>query len=178
MPRLKAGCYKAESLLEYISLPEQVGMFQTFQIRRHLKGCADCRKIEVRVRSECAAYFAPEPEITTSLLRVYSKLQKDETLILKGWKLDTRQAPTTRQTLVNGGWLFRGGLALASLVVVGLVVFNSGNNEDSDRLARRQQEPKPPMAQIRIEQPGRVKVHYVEPELLQTMEFETTSARY
>ncbi len=178
MPRLK--CYKPESLLEYISLPEQVGFWQTFQIKRHLKGCADCRKIETRVRSECAAYFAPEPEITTSLLRVYSKLQKDETLILKGWKLDTgKRTPTARQRLVNGGWAFRGGLALASLVMVGLVVSNSGlnNNDDSERLARRS-EPKPPMAQIRIEQPGRVKVHYVEPELLQTMEFETTSARY
>ncbi len=178
MQRRKASCFKPEMLLEYISLPEQVGTWRTFQIRRHLKGCADCRKIETQVRSEVASYFAPEPEITSSLLRVYSRLQKDETLILKGWKLDGRRAPTARQTFVNGGWLFRGGLAVASLVIVAMVAFNSGSNEDAERYARLRQETKPPMAQIRIEQPGRVKVHYVEPELLQTMEFETTSARY
>lgn len=151
---------------------------KAFQVKRHLRRCSDCSAAATEIRTQCDSYFAPQPEITSSLLRVYSRLQKDETLILKGWKLDVRPQRTTRQSLLSGGWLFRGGLAMASLIIAGMVVMNSGSNEESEKVAARRSEPRIPMAQIRIEQPGRVNVHYVEPELLQTMEFETTSARY
>ena len=152
---------------------------KAFRVKYHLRRCEPCQKVETKIRAQCESYFAPQPEITSSLLRVYSRLQKDETLILKGWKLDTgRPQRTTSQRLLAGGWLFRGGLAAASIVIVGVLTLNRGNADEDERIAARRMEPRVPMAQIRIEQPGRVKVHYVEPELLQTMEFETTSARY
>lgn len=172
-------CLKPETLLEYISLPEEFGRVKAFRVKLHLRRCADCQKVESQIRQQCDSYFAPQPEITSSLLRVYSRLQKDETLILKGWKLDTaRPQRSASQRLLAGGWLFRGSLAAASIVIVGVLTLSRNNAEEDQRIAARRMEPKVPMAQIRIEQPGRVKVHYVEPELLQTMEFETTSARY
>ncbi len=172
-------CLKPETLLEFVSLPEEMGRLQVLKIRWHLRSCEPCQAVEAQVRTQCARYFHPEPEITSSLLRVYSRLQRDETLILKGWKLDEpRSVKTAQHALLREGWLFRGGLALASLIMVGVVAFSSTQNEEGEKVAVRRNENRPPLAQIRIEQPGRVKVHYVEPELLQTMEFETTSARY
>ena len=117
----------------------------------------------------------------SSLLRVYSKLQNDETLVLKGWKLNDsaiRQKHQQRAALPK--WLFHGGVAVASLSIVLLAVssrFSPTENGKELHNAMNNLNNSLPYAQIRIEDRNRVKVHYVQPELLQTIEFETTGQR-
>jgi hypothetical protein len=105
-------------------------------------------------------------------LRVYSRLQADETLILKGWKLNNvKRRKEVSGFLLNEGWLFRGGVFLGLGAVVGAVVFSSLNQKP---LSPEGIPLKGPFAQIRLQEKNKVKVHYLQPELLHTIEFETT----
>ena len=89
------------------------------------------------IKTKWDAYFSPEPELTSSLIRVYSRLQNDETLILKGWKL-SEQRPTKSlgHRLLAEGWLFAGLFrwALAhcfSLVVTQVKSMKNGPGSDT-----------------------------------------------
>ncbi len=110
----------------------------------------------------------------SSLMRVYSRLQKDETLILKGWKLNEgRHKKSLGGILVNGGWLFRGAVSMGlAAVVISVVMSQQSNGKQSNAVIQQG-----PLAQIRLENKNGVRVHYLQPEVLQTIEFETTRAR-
>ncbi len=141
--------------------------------------CPRCREKVTSLKASWEAYFTPEPEIAPSLMRVYSKLQKDETLILKGWKLSKPGARATlSERLFREGWVFRGAVSaagLATLVFIGVSRFSSAPAPvEAVALATK---PQLPFAQIRIQEKDAVRVHYVQPELLESVEFETTSRR-
>lgn len=171
------SCPKQERLLEYVSVPDEMSFTARTTLRAHLSVCGKCRETAETVRQKCEAYLNPAPDITSSLLKVYSRLQNDETLILKGWKLsDVQTARPTRERALRSGWAFRGGLAFAVLLLMVSVLVSQFQSGTTEMVAERHAVPKVPLAQIRIEDRNTVKVHYVQPELLQSMEFETTSA--
>lgn len=123
------------------------------------------------------AYFQPEPEIASSLLRVYSRLQKDETLILKGWKLrEFRSHRPSAARLFMRSWGFPTGIAVALglFAVVFSPAFQSQQPQENDRLATLNTEV--PLSPIRVRDKNSVKVRYVQPQLLHSMEFETVSS--
>ena len=172
------SCPKSEVLLEFISIPKDISFFQRFKTQWHARKCPSCRHQIAVLRKRWESFFAPEPDVTSSLLKVYSRLQNDETLILKGWKLGAeRPKPHLGVHLLQQGWFFRGAVSVG---LGGFVVFFAMNQwqaqkNDSARLVQETFSSKEvPMAQIRIEEKDRVKVRYVEPELLQSIEFETT----
>ena len=171
-------CPNQESLLEFVSIPDELSFLLKLGFRVHLSVCRKCRKTAQQIEAKCQTYFHPQPEVTSSLLRVYSRLQKDETLVLKGRKLaELRTGPRSwNELLFSGGWLFRGGVVGTMAVLVLLVIAQLGSDSHRERL-NQNQAVKVPLAQFRIEDRNTVKVHYVQPELLQSMEFETTSAR-
>jgi len=176
------SCPKPEKLLELFTIPGEISFSQRALTKSHAFFCADCQAKLTNLKSSWEHYFKPEPDITSSLLKVYSRLQKDETLILKGWKLG--EAPRkrgARHVLFNEGWLFRGsvGLGMAALVAV-LAVGPLNKTQTKDDLvvdSFKSAKADLPLMQIRTEDKDSVKVRYLQPELLQTIEFETTSAR-
>jgi len=178
---LRRSCPKEERLLELASVAAEMRRTERLRLKWHLSGCADCRTQVDELRMAFESYLAPEPDIATSLLRVYGKLQADQTLLLKGWKLnETRQTTDWKSVLFNRGWLFRGGLAVAGLAVAWGVWFAPGSTNTA--MAPLPQAPPdsigaPPWAQIRIEDRNSVRVHFVRPELVHSSEFETVSGR-
>jgi hypothetical protein len=117
-------------------------------------------------------YFQPEPEIASSLLKVYSRLQRDETLILKGWKLgDFRSPRPSFAKLFLLSWGFPTGIAVAAGFFA--VVFSPAFRSSAEQTQVSLREAPVPLAPIRIRDRNSVKVHYVQPELLHSMEFET-----
>lgn len=181
---MRLKCPKQESLFEYISIPREISLWKRLAIRLHTASCRNCQERMSTIKTKWDAYFTPEPELASSLIRVYSRLQNDETLILKGWKLsEQRPQSSLRRRLFAEGWLFRGAvsLSLGSLLLLFVVtqvrsmrdmtspenVAQSSNVSTNENI---------PFAQIRIEDKNRIQVHYVRPELLQSMEFETVSA--
>ena len=126
-------------------------------------------------------------------MRVYGRLKRDETLILKGWKLsDTRPVLRKREfSLVH--MLGATGVAAGVGALVLLIgpsggpstqtyqasISNGGlqhiNMMSEPVLLRRQ--PELPLARIRRQERNTIQVHYVQPELLQSIEFETTGNR-
>jgi len=126
-------------------------------------------------------FFAPEPDITSSLLNIYSRLQRDETLILKGWKLNdvkSHHKPAQAAEKNWSAWVF-GSTAAVSVAAAGLFFLNlpTGGElqkEMSNATARPLSDRSVPFAQLRFEDKNRIKVQYVQPELLHTIEFETT----
>lgn len=179
-------CPKPESLFEYVSIPNELSISEKAPRWLHLKSCPDCRdKVQV-FRQRWESLFSPEPDITSSLLRVYSRLQRDETLVLKGWKLgDSRHQKRRAENAVVHDWAFRGAIAASLLGVLGFIGWTQLNSRElgkevlnaSGQLTIPGTSANVPFAQIRIEDKNRIKVHYVQPQLLQTMEFETTNAR-
>lgn len=168
-------CLSQDCLLEYVSIPQEVSAWKKLHVRLHTVKCDACQNKLSSIRKNWDSYFAPETDITSSLLKVYSRLQTDETLILKGWKLGEFQRRRDMNTaLFKGGWLFRGavslGLAGLAVFVVLSQVSQNKTIEPRSTIASNQL----PLAQIRVEEKNTVKVHYLEPELLQTIEFETT----
>ena len=106
--------------------------------------------------------------------KVYSKLQNDETLILKGWKLgESQRRRNFNTTLMNGGWLFRGAVSVGLAAVLVFVIFAQISSNKSEHHPIIASNNPLPLAQIRVEEKNKVRVHYLEPELLQTIEFET-----
>lgn len=171
---LRPKCPTQEKLLEFHTIPQEINFFQRGRIKYHLLSCEPCTEKLKTLKAHWQQYFSPEPDITSSLMRVYSRLQKDETLILKGWKLnETRTHNNLRGILFSGSWLFRGAISVALAAVVLSVVMTQQNNSREVNTSN----PAQPLAQIRLENKNGVKVHYLQPELLQTIEFETTRGK-
>ncbi len=172
-------CPKQEQLLEFATLASELSASQRIRYGWHKFRCADCRKSLEAIQQKWQIYFTPEPETASSLIKVFSKLQKDETLILKGWKLGNVTPRRAPQRAIREGWLFRGGVSVgvaAALVLVLTSRFKSPL-EVQPQSASLNTHPEAPLAQIRYEEKNGVQVHYVKPELLQSIEFETTSGR-
>lgn len=166
-------CPEQDLLLEYHSIRQEIPLFKRTCLHVHLTSCAPCRQRVERIESMWKAYFKPEPDITSSLLSVYSKLQTDETLILKGWKLgEAKRKKNWGGVLFQEGWLFRGAISFGVFALLGLAVFSQLTTETPVQPLVAQS--KAPLAQIRVEDKNTLKVHYLEPQLLQTIEFETT----
>jgi hypothetical protein len=168
-------CPQSEILLEFVSIPDEMSRIKRMQLRSHMFLCAPCQSKVTSLRKGWSKFLVPEPDVTSSLMRVYSRLQKDETLILKGWKFgETVPRRNMESILLKEGWLFRGMIGVGLTVAIALVLHNQ-------QFQRNTPTPAPvrhtPLAQIRVEGKNNVKVHYLEPELLQTVEFETASSR-
>lgn len=161
-------CPRPEALLEYVTISSELNLVTRLFLKGHLLSCAPCRESVARLEANWKRFFMPETDITLSLMRVFSRLKKDETLILKGWKLD--QAKSREFAVKN--WLFRGAISLG---VLGLAVATLPQllKGKSDRAQTRLQ--KLPVAQFRFEDRNGVRVQYFRPELLESIEFRTTS---
>ncbi len=168
-------CPSKDSLLEYVSISTELSLWKRVSVRSHSVSCTHCREQIQNLQEMWANCLTPEPDVTTSVMRVFSRLQKDETLVLKGWKLDAvvrRRSAST--VLLNGGWLFRGGVSVGiAALVVFLLIGQLRGPADSVPMAVNNLS-LVPLAKIRVEDKNRVQVHYVQPELLQSIEFETT----
>ena len=171
---LRPKCPGQEKLLEFFTIPQEMNLAKRGFLKYHLFRCQSCAEKLQSLKLNWNEYFSPEPDVTSSLMRVYSRLQKDETLILKGWKLNkTKQTRNLTGVLVNGGWLFRGAISLALAgVVLSVVITQQNETRDNNSISQP-----PPLAQIRLENKNGVKVHYLQPELLQSIEFETTRSK-
>lgn len=177
MPLL--NCPNAEDLLELVTIPNEISLVKRLSLKARVRFCASCREKVEKIENTWQGYFSPEPEITSSLLNVYSRLQKDETLILKGWKLEDARIASRRtlsQKAFQGGWLFRGGVSLAAAGLVAFIGATSLQQEETLNEVNMSASAEVPRVQIRIRDKDRVKVHYIQPKLLQTIEFETASA--
>ncbi len=172
------NCPKTEGLLEFVSIPKEISLTRRLKHKLHLSTCQNCRERSQILEKKWSAFFTPEPEVTSSLLRVYSSLQKDETLILKGWKLSKSQPRKSFSPLVwlAEGWLFRGGVVAALVGVFSLVLWGRYSGMDRGKELSNAAATIP-FAQIRMEDKNRIKVHYIQPELLQSIEFETTDQK-
>lgn len=165
------NCPKSEDFLELVSIPEELSLISKLGLRAHLSFCSSCKSCFESTQLAWTNFLKPEPEITSSLLKVYSQLQNDETLILKGWKLgNQKRTKELSGFLFNEGWLFRGGVFLSLGILVGVIAFSTLSQKPLEKEAL----PLGPLAQIRQQEKNKVKVHYLQPELLHTIEFETT----
>lgn len=164
------NCPDQELLLEFITIPQEVALKNRLLLSLHLKTCKRCQEQSASVQRKWNSYFKPEPEITSSLIKVYSKLKQDETLILKGWKLGETESRAKKSQLTSN-WLFRGAIAASLLLIFSIALFQSNNSTPELSASNDSQVP---YAQIRLEEKNRVKVQYMKPELLQTVEFETS----
>jgi hypothetical protein len=167
------SCPKPENLFEWVSIPQELPLWSKVALGTHTMTCSSCQDQVESLRRTWQAYFTPEPDITSTLMKVYSRLQKDETLILKGWKLGEFR-PEANRLSWSQHWVVRGGLVMGLGSIVGLVVLTTGIRGDKTGVALMASA-KVPLAQIRYEDKNIVKVRYVQPELLQSIEFETTS---
>ncbi|NBT58773.1 hypothetical protein EBT16_08325, partial [bacterium] len=85
------NCLEPEEFLELVSIPEELSFVSRISMKSHLAFCGHCKSAFQGTQRTWAEFLKPEPDITSSLLKVYSRLQSDETLILKGWKLDNQR---------------------------------------------------------------------------------------
>ena len=166
-------CPKEDNFLQVVSVPDEISAVSKFFFKAHLAICSSCRLNFEKTQATWMSFLKPEPEITSSILKVYSRLQNDETLILKGWKLGkSRKNQNLNGFLFQEGWLFRGSVFLGVGVIVAALVFSNLSQKSIDKT---QIGIGPvPFAQIRQQEKNKVKVHYLQPELLHTIEFETT----
>lgn len=172
-------CPKSEKLLEYVSIREEMTLPLRLGIGVHCWRCHKCKAQVAAIQKSWSSIFAPEPDVTSSLLRVYSKLQNDQTLILKGWKLDTaRPVQRTVRKPSTMIWPAAAGFAVAALLTGGSLfqwrsIWNAEPLPTAAVSLTGEDESDSPLAQVRIEDKNSVKVQYVRPQLLQTIEFET-----
>lgn len=172
-------CPDTQALFELVSMPRELSLARRTFLNTHNRFCADCRQKASALTERWAAVFAPEIDVTSSLLRVYSRLQRDETLVIKGWKLsETRQASHAARAAQD--WMFRGAVAFGALAVavwvVGPEVFSTNGQKalmNASAPIQARSARSAPFAQIRTEDKNSIKVHYVQPELLHSVEFET-----
>lgn len=173
------NCPKMESLLEFVTIPSEMPRWDRFTFKVHALTCQSCQEKISSIQTKWDAFFRPEPDVTSSLIKVYSRLQKDETLILKGWKLDgvTPARVSLPASWLRQGWVFRGGVSLGLASLIMLLVFSQIKTEESvSYTSTVPHSMNLPVAQFRVEDKNSIKVHYVQPELIQSMEFETTSS--
>lgn len=171
-------CPKEEKLLQWLSIRQDLSLSSRVGTRVHLRTCRTCREKAAGIKSRLELAFSPQPDIASSLIRVYQRLQQDETLILKGWKIGELSAhPRRSRNWLASGWLFRGAVAmgLGSIAVIFVMADRGAIGGSPTQVARNRSEI--PFAQIRFEDKNRVQVHYIKPELVQSVEFETTGAR-
>ena len=177
-------CPKPEALFEFISIAHELSFREKAPRWIHIKTCQDCKDKSVAFARKWESMLSPEPDITSSILKVYSRLQRDETLILKGWKLGENRRDRRNDSASLSNWAFRGTIAASLLAVIGFVGWSQLNSRDGGKELLNASAPlitpghsaSIPFAQIRIQDKNRIKVQYVQPQLLQTMEFETTNA--
>ncbi|MBI1860959.1 MAG: hypothetical protein HYR96_08580 [Deltaproteobacteria bacterium] len=162
------ACPKADKLFEWISIPSEVPRFSRVRLCLHLRFCKPCKTRCAQIEENWQNCLVPEPDVTASIMRVYASLKRDETLILKGWKLGENRR--------SGGnaWLFPSAVALGALALA--VWVSAPSTLLSFTKSPKAMKDDSPLAQIRYEDKNRVQVHYVKPELLQSIEFETASA--
>lgn len=170
---LKKTCLNSDSLFKYFSVRNEIKFFEKTKIFFHLRKCSQCEFKYKTIQNTWNEYFTPEPEIASSLVKIYAKLQRDETLILKGWKLENfTQNYKLNHWLFNRGWLYYGGVPTALAAVITFLAVSQ--NAKNQPLVAKQT---PPYAQIRYEDNNKVNVIYVKPELLHRVEFQTTRTR-
>lgn len=175
---MRLRCPKTESLMEFVTIPSEMSRWTRFSFKAHTLACKNCQEKISAIQTKWNSFFHPEPDVTSSLIKVYSRLQKDETLILKGWKLEGVKpaAPSLPTSLLRQGWVFRGGVSMGLASILMLLVFSQMRPENEDQMTKAvPHSANLPLAQFRVEDKNSIKVHYVQPELLQSMEFETTS---
>jgi hypothetical protein len=182
----------AEELFEYVSIPQELSVWKRARIALFIRFDPQCRQQVEKMQSTWASYFKPEPDVMDSVMRVYSKLRSDETLILKGWKLcDARPVIKPKREFSVFQVLAASGVAAS----VGAVVLWTGPAGNSGLAVANFEEPSglqsvqrisnpiqlkrqdPPMARVRIQDRNTIQVHYMQPELLQSIEFETTGGQ-
>jgi hypothetical protein len=170
------SCPNTEQLLEGVSIPGELPFWSHFLLKTHVRFCAACEQKQLSLKSTWEAYFQPDPEVATSVLKVYSRLQKDETLILKGWKLgDFRnQKRDGNLHFFLRTWGFPTGIA-AALGVSALFYSPAFQTENGKTQLASRTSSSVPLSQVRVREKNSVKVHYVQPELIHSMEFETVS---
>ncbi len=170
-------CPSQERLLSYETIPDETSKSLRLWISVHLLMCHGCRDTRKKIRETWDAYFSQPLDVTSSLIRVLGRLQKDETLILKGWKLGRSRRPVGTEAWLRQGWVFRGGVVAGLAGIAFLLVSNSTKMEPEVALRPVPQSATIPLTEIREEAKHGVKVHYVQPQLLQSIEFETMSTR-
>lgn len=171
-------CPSVDSLREYVSISSEIPLRKRLALKSHALLCSSCQREMEKIRGIWKAYFTPEPDVTSSLIRVFSRLQKDETLILKGWKLNSNQQSEARRAFLREGWLFRGAVSLGFGALAFILVstgIQSNDEPPMTEVVNRSASMGMPTAQFRVEEKNSIRVHYVKPELLESMEFETTS---
>jgi hypothetical protein len=173
MPKFR--CLSSDALFKYFSVRNEVRLFDQVKTFFHLKKCTQCESKYKTIQNTWKEYFTPEPEIAPSLIKVYAKLQRDETLVLKGWKLENfSQSYKLNHWLFNRGWLYYGSVPTALAAVITFLAV-SQNSKNPPVVANNKQSL--PYAQIRYEDSNKVNVIYVKPELLHRVEFQTTRTR-
>ncbi len=165
------GCPKTETILEWVSIPSEMSRFQRLRLLWHTAVCRTCRGHRDQIRSSWYSTLLSEPDVTDSIIRVYSRLKHDETLCLKGWKLG--QSRTNARVWLFPGAVATGVLALTLWVAIPSTPLVPTGNSAPATLSGRDT----PLAQIRFEDKNRIQVHYVRPELLHSLEFETASGQ-
>jgi hypothetical protein len=170
------NCPKQETLFQVVTIPHEVGFWSKALVRIHTSTCPQCKASCSQMEKRWQGVFSPEPELTSSLLKVYSRLQTDETLILKGWKLGSvgTRRRGAGEWLLASGWLFRGSVAFGLTTVVTLFVWSQFGLDQRTKEVNNASTPLP-YVQIRTEDTNRIKVQYVQPELLHSLEFETSN---
>ncbi len=171
----RPSCPNSESLLELVSIPGEMSRWALLKTKAHLFRCVPCQGKLSHIRATWNSFIQPEPEVASSLMKVYARLQRDETLVLKGWKLgDIRGLRPSNARLFFRSWAFPTGIAMA----LGLsVVFFSPAFRPAEPMEDLASVTSPniPLSAIRTRDRNSVKVRYVRPQLLQSMEFETVS---
>ncbi|MBY0369800.1 hypothetical protein K2X33_03880 [bacterium] len=174
---MRRNCPKPESLLEVLSIPTEMGRLNRWKVQAHTLACKPCQQKMANLRQTWNSYFQPEPEIATSLLRVYSRLQQDETLVLKGWKLGEFRSPRISPArLFMRSWGFPTGIAVA--LGISAVIFSPAfQAQEESLLAEAQPTRTLPRAAVRVREGNAVRVQYAQPKLLHSVEFETVSTQ-
>ncbi len=158
----------------FLSMPAEMGRWERLKVRTHLVRCLPCQEKKAHIKATFDSYFQPEPEVASSLLRVYSRLQRDETLILKGWKLnDFRSQRPSPARLFARSWGFPAGIAAA--LGLSVIAFSPAFQATQQEAPVEYASAAMPRLPIRVRDKHSVKVRYVQPELLHSVEFETGS---
>lgn len=171
---LRQNCPSQETLMGFLSMPAEMRRWERLKVRAHLVRCNPCQEKKARIQATFDSYFQPEPEVASSLLRVYSRLQRDETLILKGWKLnDFRSQRPSAVKVMARSWGFPAGIAVA--LGLSVVFFSPAFRQNVQEAPVEYASAGMPRMPIRVREKNSVKVRYVQPELLHSVEFETGS---
>ncbi len=164
------NCPKNEKILEFITIKESIPIFKKIAMCIHLMFCKVCSEKKKVFTKEWENLTEPSYDITKSLLRIFSRLQNDETLILQGWKLGKIPRKRWVPFLISPRFVL---VATFLLAIAIFVIFKNGTG----KVYTLKSEDHLPYIKYRFQDKNKVTVHYIEPELIQTVEFETSSVR-